>query len=148
MRQLMYGNPSSITLSPGNILPMLGPLHISLNSRECVLLKFHAVFKEMYCALFGEKAILAKKPKPWRISLLLVIMYGGWTLIRDEVVAVFSHSKDVQYLTLLNLVDNYIPVVLSIYSVIFKGNNVDQYFHALLRCWVMLSGGGTMTRQC
>lgn len=66
-------------------------------------------------------------------------MYGGWTLVRDDVVAVFSHSNDVQYLTLLNLVDNYIPVVLSIYSVIFRGNNVDQYLHALMRCWVMLS---------
>ena len=48
------------------------------------------------------------------------------------------HSKDIEFLTLVNLVDNYIPLVLSIYSIVFKCNDYDLYCKSLLRCWVML----------
>ena len=43
--------------------------------------------------LFLKKAKLAKKPKPWRISLLLKVLYGGWTLIRDMMLSVFYKCK-------------------------------------------------------
>ncbi len=76
----------------------------------------------MYKAVFGEKKILADHPKSWRGTYLIKIAYGGWTGIRDSVLSVFSESKDVHALCLINLVDNYLPLVLSIYSTIFKGN--------------------------
>ena len=83
IRQLVYSNAASIPKELKNVVPLIGPLHISLNARECVLLNFHQVFADLYSFLFGRKAKLAKKPKPWRISLLLEVMYGGWTLVRD-----------------------------------------------------------------
>ena len=43
----------------------------------------------------------------------------------------------IQVLVLINLLDNYLPLVLSIYSTIFKSNNLDQYVDAMLRAWVM-----------
>ena len=137
MRQLVY---SETFFFPGQnyIIPFIGPLHISLNSRETVVLKFHPVFKELYSFLFGQKAVLAKKPKAWRQSLLLEVLYGGWSLIRDEVMSAFNNCKEVEYVTLLNLLDSYCPLVLSLYSIEFKNNYSSHYTQSVLRCWVML----------
>jgi len=137
IRQLVYSSAPSVPAALKNVVPLIGPLHISLNARECVLLNFHDVFADLYTSIFGRKAKLAKKPKPWRISLLLEVIYGGWTLIRDIILSVFYKSKDVQFLTLLNLLDNYIPLVLSIYSIAFKCNKFELFFQSLLHCWVM-----------
>ena len=78
--QLIYSNNPSVPSALKNVVPITGPLHISLNARECVLLNFYQVFADLYSFLFGKKAKLAKKPKPWRISLLLEVIYGGWHL--------------------------------------------------------------------
>ena len=127
IRRLVYSKAPFLPSALQNVAPLIGPLHISLNARECVLLIFHEIFADLYSFLFGKKAKLAKKPKAWRISLLLEVIYGGWTLIRDTILSVFDKCKDVQYLTLVNLLDNYVPLVLSIYSIVFKCNNFDQY---------------------
>ena len=137
IRQLVYSNSPSSPVPLKNVIPLIGPLHISLNARECVLLIFHEIFADLYKSIFGEKANLAKKPKPWRISLLLEIIYGGWTLIRDTVLSVFFKCKDIEYLTLVNLLDSYVPLVLSIYSIAFKCNKYEEYSLSLMRCWVM-----------
>ena len=137
IRQLVYSKAASLPSALQNVVPFIGPLHISLNTRESVLLIFHEIFADLYTFLFGKTAKLAKKPKAWRISLLLEVIYGGWTLIRDAILSVFGKSKDVQYLTLVNLLDNYVPLVLSFYSIVFKCNNYDQYCHSLLHCWIM-----------
>ena len=137
MRQFVYSDTVFLR-NKRNILPFIGPLHISLNSRQSVVLKFYPLFKEMHCFLFGRKAVLAKKPKAWRQSLLLEILYGGWSLIRDEIMALFDKCKDTEYLTILNLLDNYCPLVLSLYSIEFKNNYFKNFFHSIVRCWVML----------
>ena len=139
MRQLVYNTASvSLPMVCKNVVPMIGPLHISLNSRECVLVNFHPIFADVYSFLFGAKAKLARKPKPWRISLLLEVIYGGWTLVRDSIMPVFTNCKDIEFLTLINLIDNYVPLVLSIYSVIFKCSNYNFYCKSLFRCWIMM----------
>ena len=86
-----------------NVVPFIGPLHISLNARECVLLNFYQVFADLYSFLFGKKAKLAKKPKLWRISLLSEVIYGGWTLIAMWHGFVSFHKcKVIEFLTVLN----------------------------------------------
>lgn len=70
--------------------------------------------------------------------MLLEVLYGGWTLIRDTVCSSFSQCKDIEFMTLLNLVDNYVPLFLSIYSVVFKCNNYELYNKSLFHCWIML----------
>ena len=57
---------------------LVDSLHLPLKSSEDLL------FAELYCFLFGNKTKLAKKPLPWRVSLLLEVLYGGWTLVRDK----------------------------------------------------------------
>ena len=49
----------------------------------------------------------------------------------------FQNSKDIQYGTLFNLLENYIPLVLTIYTITFKRNNFKEYFNAMIRIWVM-----------
>ncbi len=138
MRQLVY-NVAEVSLPAicQNVVPLIGPLHISLNSRECVLTFFHPIFAELYATLFGKKAKLAKKPQAWRMSLLLEVLYGGWTLVRESILSVFCFCKDIEFLTLVNLVDNYVPLVLSIYSIVFKCNDYELYCKSLLRIWAM-----------
>lgn len=133
IRQLVYSDSPSLPAVLKNVIPLIGPLHISLNARECVLLIFHPIFADLYAALFRQKAKLAKKPK----CLLLEVIYGGWTFVRDMILSVFGKCKGVEFLTIVNLLDNYVPMVLSIYSIVFKCNNYQLYCQSLLHCWVM-----------
>ena len=122
-----------------SVVPTIGPLHISLNSREHVVNSYHSFFKTVYEAIF-PRSKLADHPKPWRISLILEIVYGGWTLVRHTVMRKFSRFKDVEYGTLYNLLDNYIPLVLSTYSISFKLNNFSEYLcSAMIRIWIMFT---------
>ena len=132
--------PLNLSSQPSilSVIPMIGPLHISLNSREHIVTSFHPFFKTVYERIF-TRSKLADKPKPWRISLLLEIVYGGWTLIRESVMKKFWRFKDPEYGTLFNLLDNYIPLVLSIYSISFKLNNFSEYFRAMIRMWIMFT---------
>ena len=137
VRQVVYNKDDTLFHQCSNIVPFIGPLHISLNSREIVFIKFHAFFAELYSFLFDTKNPLSKKPKPYIISFLLEVLYGGRTLVRGEIIAAFPNCKDIEYLTLLNLLDTYIPMTLSIYSLVFKSNMATEYYQSLFRCWVM-----------
>src|ERR1700722_16345183 len=52
--------PNEIT----HLIPFLGLLHLSLNTRESVFLVFWGFFDLMYRRVFGIKKKLAAKPKP------------------------------------------------------------------------------------
>ena len=119
-----------------SIIPTLGALHISLNSQENVLAMYHPFMKYLYDSIFPHSK-LVDKPMPWRRTLLLELIYGGWTLIRSAVLATFSSCRDPEYGALLNLLDKYLPLVLAIYSVVFKSNKFVDYFNSVIRVWAM-----------
>ena len=119
-----------------SIVPLIGPLHISLNAREDICELYHPLIKHIYEQLFPG-CHLANKPKPWRVTLILEIIYGGWTLIRDTVADCFTKCKTPWYAILYNLFDNYLPVVLIIYGISFKQNKFNEYFRAVIRIWTM-----------
>ena len=123
-----------------SVIPTIGPLHISLNSREHVVNSFHPFFKMVYENMFPSSK-LADKPKPWRISLLhvLEVVCGAWTLVRHFVISKFWCFKDAEYGALFNMLDNYIPLVLSIYSISFKLNHFSESFRAMIRIWTMFT---------
>ena len=85
---------------------------------ERVLKSFHFLNLRAYEKIF-PKSKLNESPKPW-------LTYAGWTLIRDNVLKTFSFFKDVECRALLNLLYNYIILVLSVYSISFTQNNVLQ----------------------
>ena len=47
-----------------NFIPILGPLHVSLNMREDIILIHWDFFEKLYQSVFGKNKILAKKLKP------------------------------------------------------------------------------------
>ena len=123
IRQLVYSNIPTVPAALKNVILLIDQLYISLNARECVLLQFHEVFADLYAFLFGNKA--------------MEVLYGGWTLVRDMIFSVFYKCKDIEFLTLVNPLDNYIPLVLSIYSIVFKCNKYELFYESLIHCWVM-----------
>ena len=92
---------------------------------------------KILCFLFGQAAVLAKSTKTWRQSLLLEILYGSWPLIRDKIMPTFEKYKDTEYLTFLSLLDHNCQFVLSFCSIEFQNNYFENFFHSILRCWVM-----------
>ena len=119
-----------------SIIPLIGPLHISLNAREDICELYQPLMKHIYKKLFPGY-LLACKPKPWRITLLLELIYGGWTLIRTTVIRQFSKCKQVEYAIFLNLLDNYLPTVLIMYGISFKLNEFGQFFKAVVSIWTV-----------
>jgi hypothetical protein len=70
---LLRGSTVGTQASPRIIsfVPILGPLHLSLNSREQMMIIYYIFFEQLFHSVFGIHKPLAKKPKPWRINLLL-----------------------------------------------------------------------------
>jgi hypothetical protein len=63
----------------------------------------------------------------------------GWTLIRRTVKTIFRRCKNIQHGTLLNFLDNYCPLILASYTILFKTNNFKAYFSSIIRIWIMYS---------
>ena len=61
--RIKNGFTSEIPEKVLNLIPMIGPLHISLNSRETLFQTYHFFFEMLYHDLFGNKKILSQKPK-------------------------------------------------------------------------------------
>ena len=70
----------------------------------------------MFHYVFGNSKILAKKPKPWRINLLLELAIKGWEKISKIIMHKFGSSKDVEYRMAFDLSDN---IILDIYAILF-----------------------------
>ncbi len=71
------------------MVPILGSLHVSLNTWETCFLLFHPFFNQLY-KVFGKKCNLAAKPKLWRINLLLYLANTEWILIKEHNFSCFA----------------------------------------------------------
>ncbi|RIB08745.1 hypothetical protein C2G38_2210816 [Gigaspora rosea] len=89
----------------------------------------------MYSYIFGERKVLPQNPKPWRINLLLEISRSAWKEVSTAVEA--SLCKDAEYLTLKDLFDNTIPLVLDIYAVLFRSGDFEAYLESCFRVWTI-----------
>jgi hypothetical protein len=127
------GIPSQIL----SLIPMIGPLHISLNSRETLFQIYHFFFEMLYHDLFGENKILAQKPKPRLINLILNLTFYGWKNIRNLVINRFKNIKDIEYLIMIDLLDNSIPLTLDIYVKLFRCGFFEGYLESIVKIWVL-----------
>jgi hypothetical protein len=124
--------PSFITA----FLPIMGPLHVSLNGRELVFKENSFLFNDIYKGLFGNRKDLGKKPRPWRIDLILHIMRMAWLDIDDIVYSKFGRTcKNIEFLYLTDLLSNLIPLVLDVYAVHHREGNWLAYEEACMHCW-------------
>ena len=122
----------------GAVITNIYPFQAVL-SREhtyCTFVSLRPFFEEVYHHLFPFSK-QASMPKPWRINFILETVYGARILMRDNTKLALKNSKYLQYGTLINLLDNYLPLVLSIYTITFKKNNFPEYCSAMIRTWVM-----------
>ena len=88
-------------------LPIIGPLHVSLNGRELVFMKNLFLFNDVYKGIFGKNKNLGKKPRPWRIDLMLHIMRIAWLDIVDITYSKFGRTcKNIEFLYLTDLLSN------------------------------------------
>src|SRR5256885_2663601 len=120
-----------------SLIPMIGPLHVSLNSRETLFQIYHFFFEMLYHNLFGENKILAQKPKPRLINLILNLTFYGWKNIRDLIINRFENTKDTEYLMMIDLLDNSLPLTLDIYTKLFKCGFFEGYLECIVKIWVL-----------
>lgn len=90
------------------MIPEQGPLHASLNAQEDVIQIYHFFFYQLYRDIFATE--LPKKPKPFRVQLLLMSVLFGWRMIRDKVIRKFDLCKDMEYACILHILDEVVPL--------------------------------------
>eukprot|EP00732_Lithocolla_globosa_P000273 Lithocolla_globosa_v1_NODE_70_length_7053_cov_4.426408.p3 type:complete len:317 gc:universal NODE_70_length_7053_cov_4.426408:2604-1654(-) len=81
-KQAMHFNLGVEGIDPmfGHMVSVVGILHESLNSREMTIIKFIPhLWLKFYQHIFGANKKLAKKPKPWRMALILQL--DGYSVV-------------------------------------------------------------------
>lgn len=120
--------------------PMVGPLHLALNGQELIFKEYRKVlFADFFEHLFGKRKHLAEKPKPWRVALVLKLARRSWLTVRGPIIARFDQQtwKNPTYCFLLNILDNWIPLVLDVYDVILRSGDLEAYIHVVFRLWTL-----------
>ena len=121
-----------------SLVPWQGPFHISYNAQQNVIIIYRFLFEPLYKYVFGQRKVLAKKPKPWRISNLLTACFGGWIIIRDTIKAHFGSSyKGTEFILLSHILDEIVPLVFYFYPVVFRKGSYAQYRQAMIRVAIM-----------
>lgn len=121
-----------------SLVPWQGPFHISFNAQQNVVKMYRFLFEPLYKSIFGQRKVLAKKPKPFRISTLITACFGGWLLIRNTVLQHFGVKyKCVEYNMLVFILEEVVPLVYHFYPVILRGGDYQCYKKALYRMAVL-----------
>jgi len=76
---------------------------------------------------------LPKKPKPFRVQLLLMSALFGWLMIRDKIIGKFDSCKDIEYTCILHILDEVVPLAFFHYAAIFEGGNLQMYSETMFR---------------
>ena len=125
-------NESSPLLS---FIPEQGPFHVFLNLQEDVLKIYHFIIERIYKETLGSD--LLKKPKPFRISLVITAVFLAWTKLCHKVLKKFQLRKDIEYSCLLFLLDEVIPLSFFHNPVTFRSANLDDYVAAMLKLSIL-----------
>ncbi|RIB07650.1 hypothetical protein C2G38_2045838 [Gigaspora rosea] len=129
-------NENSIPKEIVSVVPLLGPLHVALNTKEQVMKIYYPFFEKLFHFVFGERKILAKKPRPWRTNLLLELAFTAWIEIKEHIVKKFIFlQKNIEYQVIMELLDNIVPASLDIYALLFRSGSFDNYVETIFRIW-------------
>ena len=135
--QINIGDSSEVLEQILRIVPMIGSLHVSLNICETVFLANYKFFDKLFHEVFGHRKVLAKKPKPYKISLILELASQDWSRVHLIVLQKFEQSKDPEVQYLINLLDNILPLILDFYPIIFRSESWKVYKEAMFRIWTI-----------
>lgn len=120
-----------------SLIPEQGPLHVSLNAQEDIIQIYHFFFYQLYKNIFATE--LPKKPKPFRVQLLLMSVLFGWLMIRDKVISKFDFCKDVEYACILHILDEVVRLAFFHYAAIFESGNLQMYLETMFRFLVLFT---------
>ncbi|RIB14010.1 hypothetical protein C2G38_2196346 [Gigaspora rosea] len=134
---LTYGDKSDTPQDVLSFIPIIRPLHISLNSCELIYIQYHPFFSSLHNYLFDQTKGLRINIQPWRINLLLEVTHRGWLRDSNTIKKKFGFCEDLEYLTLKDLLDNLIPLVLDIYAIFFHAGEWQEYEESVIRVWVL-----------
>src|SRR5207302_9295703 len=95
--QRRFGDSINISKKILHLVPLLGPLHVSLNTRETTVKIYHSFFNILFKEIFQRKKELPMKPQPWMINLILYLTNSGWVLIQTKVLEKFKQKKNMEY---------------------------------------------------
>lgn len=89
----------------------------------------------LYKDIFATE--LPKKPKPFRVQLLLMSVLFGWLMIRDKIISKFDLCKDIEYTCILHILDEVVPLAFFHYAAVFEGGNLQMYSETMFRFLVL-----------
>ena len=81
-------------------------------------------FAELHKHLFNSA--MPERPKPDRIAVLVAAAFLGWLMLRSKVLTLFKLCKDLEYVSLLYLMEEVILMLFFHYPVIFRSSNLDN----------------------
>lgn len=85
----------------------------------------------MYKDLYGKD--LPDKIKPFQISALVSSALLGWLMIRPKVLRKFLLCKDVEFVAIVYLLEEVLPLIFFQYSVYSRGGNLEEYMKVMKR---------------
>lgn len=118
-----------------SLIPEQGPFHVCLNLQEQIVIQYNFVFDDLHRYLFSKP--LQQKPKPHHSSLLLSSILLGWLMVREKIIGKFAMCKDPEYVLLLFLFDEVVPLGFFQYSTIFRSGNLEQYLTVMVRIEIL-----------
>ena len=69
---------------------------------------------------------------------ILEALFGGWLLIREDILRIFRLCKDVEYALLRYLLEDLVPLVIFFYSTIIRGSHYEEWQLAIICLSIML----------
>ena len=107
-----------------SLIPEQGPFHVTLNAHETAVELHRFFFAELHKHLFNSA--MPERPKPDRIAVLVAAAFLGWLMLRSKVLTLFKLCKDLEYVSLLYLMEEVILMLFFHYLVIFQSSNLDN----------------------
>ena len=95
-------------------------------------------FAELHKHLFNSA--MPERPKPDCIAVLVAATFLSWLMLLSKVLTLFKLCKDLEYVSLLYLMEEVISLLLFHYLVIFRSSNLDNYLQTMrfpvsFICW-------------
>ena len=104
---------------------------MSLSAQEDVGKKYNFFLDVFYKDLFGSA--LPKKPKPHQIQFLLMVLFFWLATYKKEDYEDVPVLQDIEFLFILHVLDEVIPLAYLHYPAIFRSGNINDYITIMSR---------------
>lgn len=71
------------------------------------------------------------------MTTILAALFGGWLMVREDVLCLFGVCKDIEFLALKHLLDELTPLVFYFYATIHRGSRYELWQESIQRMAVV-----------